>query len=236
MVPLMDDFKEKIQDFFSSIPNCPDEWKGSLKSENNSDAKLFEIFFFTKVAEQIRDGKEWELKIGNEKQIKEFVFRGSPGYLWSKDEYGYFELESTSKDKRFELHLGVQISGSSTVLHEIDISIIDSVKARVARDKGEKFNVTGLDTPLIIECKNYTKTKLSKYIGREWMGVCLDTKRTVNNDKTSRLGIFVSSSDSEDVKTLLEFYFIKYIGKAREIQQIEKFNNIIKKFLSDLGN
>lgn len=232
----MDDFKEKIDDFFRSIPNCPDEWQGSLKSENNSKAKLFEIFFFTKVAEQIRKGKEWELKIGNKNQIKKFIFRGSPGFLWSKDEYGYFELESTSNDKKFELHLSVQISGSSSVLHEIDISIIDSVKAEVARNNGQKYNVTGLDTPLIIECKNYTKTKLSKYIGREWLGVCLDTERTMNNDKISRLGILVSSSDSEDLKILLESYSIKYIGNAKQSQQIERFNNIIKRFLRNLCN
>ncbi|MBP1971732.1 hypothetical protein J2Z83_003887 [Virgibacillus natechei] len=137
---------------------------------------------------------------------------------------GFRKKKITNKisGRKLELHLGIEVNGRSSVGHEIDISIIECKQANDARNKGKGFNVTGFDIPLTIECKNYNKENLTKQIGREWLGVCFDTERGVNQN-FHRIGMFVTSSNSSDVKTLLAAYNIFYFGNMTKSSEINNF-------------
>lgn len=121
-----------------------------------------------------------------------FVFRTSPGYLWSQTQpYTYAILRFPSREP-LEAHLGVRVAGKSGVLHEFDVCVIRQSEAETARQN--QVHPRSSKVLIGIECKFYT-TSLSLGLARSFIGLGTDvsTKNTV----------FVTNTQSDSVERLL---------------------------------
>jgi len=121
-----------------------------------------------------------------------FIVRGAPGYISSvAHDYGYAVFQCNSRE--YEVHLGVQYFGSSRVLHEFDISIIDSVDAGLARTNNR--SPSSGKAKIVFECKFYGGN-LGLDLGREFVGLIAD----FSSAKSARL---VTNSGSGSVRNYL---------------------------------
>lgn len=121
-----------------------------------------------------------------------FVVRGAPGYIFSQNEdYGYAEFSYANQV--YEIHLGVRYLGSSDVLHEFDVSIINAADADRCRQNSE--SPTSGKPKAIFECKFYS-SNLGISLGREFVGLLAD----FTNVPVARL---VTNSDSPSVREYL---------------------------------
>jgi hypothetical protein len=97
-----------------------------------------------------------------------FVFRTSPGYIYSRAQpYTHGVIAFASKPA-LEVHMGVRVVGKSGVLHECDIAVIEQAEAETCR----RNYVPPRSTKVLIaaECKFYVAAlKLS--LAREFLGV-----------------------------------------------------------------
>lgn len=102
-----------------------------------------------------------------------FVFRGSPGAIYSQAyDYGY--AACTFNGQEFEVHVDVLFFGNSRVLHEIDVSILDSAEAVRCRDRGQ--HPTAGKTYAAFECKFYSGTP-GTFLIRTFEGLAVDMGR-----------------------------------------------------------
>ena len=99
-----------------------------------------------------------------------FIIRGAPGSIYSTtQDFGFVRF--TYQDLSFEVHLGVQYRGTSTVLHEFDISILPS---STADDCRANLKAPGsAKASAIFECKCYSNS-LGIELGREFLGLKAD--------------------------------------------------------------
>src|SRR4051812_28193924 len=86
---------------------------------------IYEAYLFSLVLQAARtEGADVTLACINGGVPSTFVFRTSPGYLNSQHRnYGYALIEFPGCPA-LEAHLGVRVSGHSTVLHECDVSVL----------------------------------------------------------------------------------------------------------------
>lgn len=134
-----------------------------------------------------------------------FVIRGSPGPLHSKTQdfghavFGY-------RGDEFEVHLGVQFRGSSAVLHEFDISILNRIDADDSRNRRQP---SGSGKPCaIFECKFYDN-KLGIELGRELVGLRSDFQsvpivRLVTNSDSASVALFLKKNNRPKMSRLIE--------------------------------
>jgi hypothetical protein len=121
-----------------------------------------------------------------------FIIRGAPGYIHSAgNDYGFAEFKCNSRI--YEIHLGVRYFGSSRVLHEFDISILDAVDAHAAR--GNQRNPSSGNARIVFECKFYGGN-IGIGLGREFVGLLSD----FSSAKSARL---VTNSSSTSVRMYL---------------------------------
>jgi hypothetical protein len=122
-----------------------------------------------------------------------FVIRGSPGALHSTtQDFGYALFCYKGTD--YEIHLGAQYRGSSTVLHEFDISIVPKEDADESRLR--QIPPGPGKASAIFECKFYDEN-LGLDLGREFVGL--------RSDFTSvPMARLVTNSDSESVALYLK--------------------------------
>ncbi|WP_413301035.1 hypothetical protein AA0X95_20275 [Bacillus sp. 1P10SD] len=220
-----------IDDVLGSLPQKPRRWKGS-STGTLTPPKLYEIYVYSLIARQFKI-KKWQLNhYKNSKKLKgrgNFVFRGSPGFLWGGENFSYILLENG--DKRYEMHLSIQINGKSLVDHEIDIAVFEHRAAYNAAKNGRVAQITGEETPLTIECKKYN-IKLDKKLARECLGVAIETKRNA----PERIAMFITNNNNKKVKQLLDRYDIKFFSEFDSSNRfvINAFNMCIKEFIDTL--
>ena len=181
------------KDLLDSISAAlPDTITPSLKVTGSS-SDLFEAFTFTLVliAAQ-REGAAVSFRGPDDKPTSQFIFRTSPGYIWSKQQnYTFAVIEFLNADP-LEAHLGVRVSGKSRVLHEFDVSVIYRSEAVTCRSA----HVHPRQSRVVIgtECK-FCTSSLSLGLARSFIGLGVDT--TVKNN------FFVTNTSSPSVEKLL---------------------------------
>jgi hypothetical protein len=128
--------------------------------------------------------------LGNASNV--FVFRTSPGYIFSSNRpYTHAELTFPGRPP-LEAHVGVRVAGKSQVLHEADVAVIEHAEAETCRLRGVPPRSSKL--VLAIECKFYS-TPLHLHLAREFIGLTADL--------SAGSSIFVTNSGSSSLERLL---------------------------------
>jgi len=121
-----------------------------------------------------------------------FVFRTSPGYIYSKRQpYTHAVIYFPGKPA-LEAHVGVRVVGKSKVLHECDVAVIEQIEADICRER----EVPPRSTKVLIavECKFYSTT-LQLNLARSFIGL--------TTDLSAKQPFFVTNNSSQSVEKLL---------------------------------
>lgn len=156
---------------------------------------VYEAYIFSLVLRAARtEGADITLECVRGGAPNPFVFRTSPGYLNSRRRnYGYAVIDFRGCPV-LEAHLGVRVSGHSTVLHECDVSVLFRVEANVCRSRRELVAPRSHKVVLAVEAKYYT-TDLALHLGRGFLGLVADT--------STQNAFFVMNRDAKSVEKLL---------------------------------
>jgi hypothetical protein len=123
-----------------------------------------------------------------------FVFRTSPGAIWSRHRnYGYAVLDFQSCPP-LEAHVSVRVSGHSQVLHECDVSVIRASEADACRNSSLRLSPRSAKVVIAMEAKYY-QSDLGLHLGRGFLG--LTTDLSADN------AMFVMNCTAESVESLL---------------------------------
>jgi hypothetical protein len=154
---------------------------------------LFEAYVFTLVLRAAQtEGASVTYRNPKGSVANTFVFRTSPGYIWSTSRpYTYAEL-NFPQSEALEAHLGVRVAGKSGVLHEFDVCVIRQSEAETARQN--QVHPRSAKCIIGVECKFYT-TPLMLALARAFIGL--------GTDVSTRNTIFVTNTKSESVEKLL---------------------------------
>lgn len=185
------------QDQISGLVNSIQKALGqsiSLDFTNDLAASdLFEAFVFCLVVEAAKlQGALVDYRSVDGTQPKAFVFRRSPGYIYSKEKLYTHAVLSFPKVAPLEVHAGVRVSGKSAVLHECDVAVIEQFEAATCRFN--RVPPRSSKVVLAVECKFYS-TLLELGLARSFMGLA--------KDLSSREVVFVTNSRSDSVEKLL---------------------------------
>ena len=103
----------------------------------------------------------------------QFYFRTSPGYLKSeRHNYGHAQL-CFPRSPPLEVHVSVRVAGGSNVLHECDLSVIDTNEAETCRTNSQTLAPRSSRVRIAVEAKFYT-TPLPLHLGRAFLGLVRD--------------------------------------------------------------
>lgn len=198
----------RVRDFLSHLPNSPHP----RKLGTSKQSKVFEVYVYCRLANAFLNNG-WKLLHRSIKQNRvspsSFIFRGSPGYIWGKtQDFSYFRVKKGNKI--YELHLGVQLKGKSTIEHEIDISVISYKSGLIARQS--KIPVTYSNCVVTIECKVYTKS-FHKKDARGVLGGNLDMGRNASGRRWGSLATY--RGISSDAERLLLYHNIRSINDMK---------------------
>ncbi len=162
-------------------------------SSASAASDLFETYVFTLVVRAAQaEGANVAYLDVNGAPVRAFVFRTSPGYIWSKTHaYTHAVLTFPGKEP-LETHVGVRVAGKSGVLHELDVCVIRQSEADTARQN--QVHPRSAKVIIGVECKFYT-TPLPLNLARAFIGL--------GSDISSKNIIFVTNAESESVEKLL---------------------------------
>jgi len=118
-----------------------------------------------------------------------FVFRTSPGYIFSKTQSYTHAVISFQNKPPLEAHVGVRVVGKSRVLHECDVAVIEQAEAEMCRLR--LVAPRSSKVLIAIECKFYS-TPLQLNLARAFLGLTSDLSATkpvfVTNSSSDSLG------------------------------------------------
>ena len=158
-----------------------------------ASSDLFEAYVFTLAIEAAkREGGQVTYRDPSDSATTEFVFRTSPGHLWSSAKPYTFALIQFPNAEALEAHLGVRVSGKSGVLHECDVCVLRRSEAETSRQ--EHVHPRSSQIIVSVECKFYT-SHIDLKLAREFLGL--------GDDLSSKNGFFVTNSSSLSVEKLL---------------------------------
>lgn len=164
----------------------------SLNSASDT-SDIFEGYVFSLVIDAAKnEGATVEYRdvYGNSPFV--FVFRTSPGYIFSRAQPYTHAVISFPQKSPLELHVGVRVVGKSGVLHECDVAVIEQSEAETCRRN--QVPPRSSKVLVAVECKFYT-TPLQLLLARAFMGLA--------DDLSAKKVIFVSNSSSASVEKLL---------------------------------
>ena len=128
----------------------------------------------------------------NQQTVSQFVFRTSPGAIYSSvHPYTFARLEYPGCPT-LEAHLGIYVSGRSRVVHECDLAVLYKNEADTCRTNSVHPRSSKL--VLAVECKFYS-TNLSVDLARSFLGL---TEEIMQSDR-----YFVSNTSSNSVAKVL---------------------------------
>lgn len=220
--------EDKIDRFLNSLPNSPSKDLVSSTTDN-----LYEAYIYVLVAKAfLNDG--WDLTHFNINQVTspaEFVFRTSPGKIWSKHR-AYSYLVASKDNRSYEVHMGVEIEGKSGIESEIDISVILHQAAEEARNKPREKQVKSIHVPIVIECKCYT-SYLNKSLGREFLGLVKDFSAPKNGLRIMATNL----NDNLPVAMMIRHHGFKFSGNLTPLSskvRVSSFLGYISERLPNL--
>lgn len=192
----------------------------------SATSDLFEAYAFSIVVRAaIREGAQVSYHDPGDNPTNQFVFRTSPGYLWSTTRPYTFALIEFPDVEPLEAHLGVRVSGKSGVLHEFDVCVLLRSEAMTSRQ--DQVHPRSSKMLAGIECKFYTAA-LSLGLGRAFLGLGADV--------TAKNTFFVTNSSSSSVERLLSARDRKWAnrvfpGSTVDVERVRnEFQTIFKYF------
>ncbi len=192
-MPLRQELLDEIQSAIGSslVPNL---------STASTASDLFEAYVFCIVLRAAsEEGASVTFENVDGTQTKALTFGTSPGHIWSTAQAYSHAIIQFSGKRELEAHLGVYVTGKSSVLHEADIAVMwrsESITCR--QNHAEPRNASLL---LSVECKFYT-TSLGLGLARGFVGFCTDF--------TSERCFFVANTNSDPVERLLAHHKRKW--------------------------
>jgi hypothetical protein len=154
---------------------------------------LFECYVFS-IALEAASAEGALIKFENVdgSQSNTLTFRTSPGHVWSTAQpYSHAIIRFAGKPD-LEAHIGIFVTGKSSVLHEADIAVLSRIEAITCRRNRVAPRSSSL--VLTVECKFYT-TGLGLGLARGFVGFCTDF--------TGDRCFFVTNTSSDSVLRLL---------------------------------
>jgi hypothetical protein len=154
---------------------------------------IFEAYIFSLVIEAARtEGANVTYRDVNGRSPTVFVFRTSPGYIFSRNHPYTHAVISFQNKPPLEAHIGVRVLGKSGVLHECDVAVIEQAEAETCRQK--QVPPRSSKVLIAIECKFYS-TPLQLRLAREFIGLTADLSVVKP--------VFVTNSSSSSLEKLL---------------------------------
>jgi hypothetical protein len=154
---------------------------------------IFEAYIFSLMIEAARiENASIEYRDVNNKIPSVFVFRTSPGYIFSKRHPYTHALLSFINRPPLEVHVGVRVVGKSGVLHECDVAVIENAEAETCRQ--QLVPPRSSKVLIAVEGKFYS-TPLQLHLARTFLGLAADL--------SAKNPMFVTNSSSESIEKLL---------------------------------
>lgn len=220
--------RNEIDNFLSAIPSCPSRWFANESRDN-----LYEAYIFVIIANALLS-RGWKMQHKNilgHIDPPNFIFRCAPGKIWSRYR-AYSYLHFMNQGKEYELHIGIEVQGSSGVENEIDVSLIESKEAELARKMPSKNKVNSSKVPIVVECKCYTNP-LGKNIGREFLGLVKDLR----NPKKSLRIMATNLDDTGFVSTMVRQHGLNFcdsLSPTASAARLSSFTGFIAEFSRNL--
>jgi hypothetical protein len=168
---------------------------GSSASILHSSArpdKLYEIFILSCVIRALKDiGATLDARDSKDQPTTNLVFRLGPGLIYNPASAPGFILVHY-EGKEYEVQNSLRVGGTSRVLHELDVCILDRAHALECRQHEVDPNSQGVK--FLAECKFYGAT-LDLNLGREYLGLVSEFK--------IRVKTIASNIHSDDIHTLV---------------------------------
>ncbi len=158
--------------------------------------RLFEGFVLSCVIRALNDiGATLQVRDGRGRPSAIINLRRAPGQIYNNPPDIGFILVSY-ENRLFEIHTDLRVAGTSKILHELDICILERTHADTCRNQGVDPN--GSKVRFLCECKCYGKS-LPLRIGREFLGLCTEfharAKTIASNSGNSSILNLVRSHD-----------------------------------------
>lgn len=159
----------------------------SLTSASDT-SDIFEAYIFSLILEAARvEGANIYFRNVNGSSPSTFVFRTSPGYIFSRTQpYTHAVIDFPGKPM-LETHVGVRVSGSSGVLHECDVAVLYQAEAETCRYN--EVSPRSSKVIMAVECKYYANS-IPLGLARSFLGLDVDMSSqdcffVVNTSSTS---------------------------------------------------
>lgn len=169
--PTIPDFLDEIKEALNSISlSLTDE------SKINDCYEAYILGLVITAAEREGANIRYEDVHGN--LANSFVFRTSPGHIFSKIRNYTHAIIEFENAPALEAHMGIRYVGKSGVAHECDVSVLSRREAELAR----KYNsIPKHDAIMLaIECKYYESSQVSIGLARGFMGLTIEIGRDNN--------------------------------------------------------
>lgn len=159
----------------------------------SATSDIFEAYVFSLVLEAAQtEGARITYRnvLGN--TPTDFIFRTSPGYIFSTNQNYTHAVILFSNKAPLEAHIGVRVVGKSDVLHECDVAVIEQIEAEICRQR--QVPPRSSKVLIAVECKFYS-TPLQLHLARAFIGL--------TTDLSAAKSIFVSNNSSGSLEKLL---------------------------------
>jgi hypothetical protein len=143
---------------------------GSYQLVNQVEEKAYEAYVFGLCLRAVRELGATPTLRGISATPAPFIFRGAPGSIYSSyRNYGYASFNLNGHE--FEIHAGVEFTGSSGMTHELDVCIMRAEDANACRARPDNPPAASIFGAW--ECKFYDST-LQKHLARAFVGLVDD--------------------------------------------------------------
>lgn len=164
----------------------------SLTSASDT-SDIFEAYVFSLVLEAAQtEGASITYRDVFGNTPTDFVFRTSPGYIYSTNKKYTHAVILFPNKAPLEAHIGVRVVGKSDVLHECDVAVIQQLEAETCRL--HQVPPRSSKVLIAVECKFYS-TPLQLHLARAFIGL--------TTDLSAENPIFVSNNSSDSLEKLL---------------------------------
>jgi hypothetical protein len=180
-------------DLLTEIQNTLGAATSPSLSTSSDASDLFEGYVFSLAVQAAQtEGASITYRDVNGNVSTNFMFRTSPGYIYSRSQLYSYALILFQNRPPLEAHLGVRVEGISKVLHECDVAVLEQSEAdrcwrRLVSPRSSKVLIA-------VECKFYT-TPLQLHLARSFLGLL--------SDLSAKDGLFVSNNSSNSIEQLL---------------------------------
>jgi hypothetical protein len=180
-------------DLLNEIANTFGSAISSSLTTASDTSDIFEAYVFSLVLEAAQiEGATIAYSNVSGGKPRNFIFRTSPGYIFSKTRNYTHAVILFPNKAPLEAHVGVRVVGKSDVLHECDVAVIEQVEAEICRQR--QVPPRSSKVLIAVECKFYS-TPLQLHLARAFIGLTADL--------SAHESVFVSNSSSDSLEKLL---------------------------------